>query len=188
MKQKVAVLYGIFAGPAAGRGVQKALLAAGYSLTTSAATADIIIAHSAGCFWLPPASPGQRYILIDPPYWPGQSVSTRAGARLMSHLHFHNYGYTFAAWCARNGWVIYYALRDAQRTFRIMRHARQFDLTQVIQSRDITLVRNQFDDWLTPNLAELQKQFPQLRIQNMPCDHDHLLYHPEAYINLLQSD
>jgi len=188
MKPKVIIRYGIFGGEADGRRLRQVLRDAGYVITHDIAAADIIIAHSAGCFWLPPSKPNQRFLLIDPPYWPGRSVAERTRSRARGHLHFHAFGHSGRAWFTRNLWVLYYGVRDFRRTLRIAQHVRTFDLEKVIADRNVTLVRNEFDDWLTPDLAPLQKNNPNMRIVTMPGDHDHLLYNPEAYINLLQSD
>lgn len=187
MSRKVKIAYGIFAGERNGRRLRRALRQAGYGITRKFGDADIIIAHSAGCFWLPPASKSQHYLLIDPPYWPGRAVGERARSRARTNFRFRTYGYPLRYWLARNLWGLYYAARDLPRTVRIVRFAAKYDLEAIVRGRNVTLVRNEHDDWLTPDLERLQTVNPQLRTVEMPGDHDHFSYHPEAYVHLLQS-
>ncbi len=129
---KIAVIPGIFAGNYVTRALRKALERSGHKVVSDTASADIVLAHSAGCFWLPPADPKQTVILIDPLYWPGKSVGERARSRARSNAHFRDHNISFDAWLARNLWGTYYAMVTAPRTIRIIRQSRTFDLPSVI--------------------------------------------------------
>lgn len=70
---------------------------------------------------------------------------------------------------------------------RIMRCAPTFDLAQAIADRDVLLVRNKYDDWLTPDFTNLKKSNPQLETIELPGDHDDITHNPERYVELIES-
>ena len=72
--QTVAVIPGFGEGAWHQKRLLNAFEKLGYIAEADAAQADIIIAHSAGCFYLPKVRPQQQVVLIGPPYWPGRSV------------------------------------------------------------------------------------------------------------------
>ena len=74
----VCIREGFLEGSLTSRGLRTALKKHGYSLTTDAAKADIIIAHSSGWLFLPPLRDEQRLILVDPSYKTGESSLLRA--------------------------------------------------------------------------------------------------------------
>jgi hypothetical protein len=185
-KTKVKIQYGVLSGERNGVRIRKQLKHAGYQVVKKRSTADIIIAHSAGCFWLPDAPTVQKLVLIDPPYWPGRTIRERGKVRVRTNFKFREYGYAFRYWLIRNIWGIYYLIRDAKRTRRIVKHATAFDLPSIIRGHTVILVRNEHDDWLTPDLGPLMQAHPKLQIRYMPGDHEHFIYHPKAYVDLLQ--
>ncbi len=186
--QNVKIQYGIFSGERTGKRFRKALRKAGYRIVKDANQADIIIAHSAGCFWLPTAPTHQKLLLIDPPYWPGKPIRDRAAAFGKTHLQFLSYGYTIRYWITRNLWGLYYAIRDFRRTSAIIKFAQIYDLDETIENHQVLLVRNEQDDFLTPYLQTLQSHHPTLRIVVVPGDHDDCMFNPQPYVDLLQSE
>ncbi len=186
-KQSVKINYGIFGGERQGKRLRRELHKAGYTVTKNEAEADIIIAHSAGCFWLPQAPTSQTFVLIDPPYWPGKTIRERARSKGKSHWDFRTYRFPLYIWITHSLWGTYYAVRDLRRTLQIMRFAPQYDLSKIITNHKVVLIRNEGDDWLTPNLDELLRQHPGTSLHIVPGDHDDLYYHPERYVDLLQS-
>jgi len=186
MSQKVKICYGVFSGERNGRRLRKALRSAGYAITKHTEEADIIIAHSAGCFWLPEAPSRQKLLLIDPVYWPGKTIKERIRHKARTNFRFRTYGYATRYWLAKNLWGVYYAVRDAARTTRIRQHAEQYDLEQIIRGHRALLVRNNDDAWLTPELGKLQKINPHLIIKHLPGEHDDWYFNPQPYVDLLQ--
>ncbi len=188
MTRKVTIQYGVFAGHHTGKKLRKALQAAGYHITDRTDDADIIIAHSAGCFWLPEPSAAQQVVLIDPPYWPGKSVRVRARSRYFRNLRFHSYGYPLRYWLIRNLWGAYYGVFDWKQTRRITRFAPSYNLAVIVRDYpNILLVRNEHDDWLAPDLSEVMRANPRLVVHRLPGDHDDINYHPERYVALLKA-
>jgi len=187
MRQTVAILPGIVSGSHTTRGLRESLRKAGYTLTNNLTKADIILAHSAGCLWVPQTARHQKLVLVDPPYWPGKTIRERIRTRSRSNLHFREYGVSLPLWLGRQWWGVYYAILNPRRTRYILRHIAAYDLEHTIQSNEVVLVRNQQDDWLSPDLTRLQRLSPQLKVITVPGEHDDFNYHPERYVALLQS-
>lgn len=183
MSTRVAVLYGIVSGQRIGKYLYTALEQAGYSLVSDPKDADIIIAHSAGCFWLPAHTPA---ILIDPPYWPGRPAAHRVRNRLASYMHLRRNNYTLKQWLWRTLWGSYYAVFDFRRNNRIISYADHFDLKTVIKDRPVVIIRNGNDDWLSPAVHELAASNTNLSIVDIPGDHDDCWIHPEPYVAALK--
>lgn len=180
--------YGIFSGAHSGSKLEKALRKAGYTIVRNAADADIIMTHSAGCFWLPAVSNGKKLILIDPPYWPGKTVRDRSRSQRRANFHYQQYGYPFFPWFRRNLWGVYYAVRDLPRTIQIIRRVFKFNLEDIVRDHDqLLLVHNQYDTWFTPDFAQLKKFNGKLKTMELPGSHEDITHHPERYAELLQS-
>ncbi|HEY4161172.1 MAG TPA: alpha/beta hydrolase [Candidatus Saccharimonadales bacterium] len=187
MSQTVAILPGIFSGLRTTRRLRKLLRRAGYQIITDTMMADIILAHSAGPLWLPQTSDHQTIVLVNPPYWPGRTIRERARDRLHSNLRFYERGVPLRYWLARQFWGTYYVLRNPRRTHYVLRNMSTYDLQATLKSGKVVLVRSQLDDWLTPDLDGLKRAYPKLIVIELPGDHDDFNYHPEHYVELLQS-
>ena len=187
-KQTVAILPGIFSGRHTTRRLRRTLKHAGYTVVTNTTEADIIFAHSAGCLWLPKTKTKQTFVIVNPPYWPGKSMAQRGLSRLRTNALFWRYGIPAGRWLERNFLGVYYTILEPRRTLYIARHMAQYDLCETLDlGNPVVLVRSQVDDWLTPDLDALQQTYRNLRVVSMPGEHDDFNYHPERYVDLLQS-
>ncbi len=183
----VAVVPGLAGGTMQMGRLTRAMRRAGFTVVKNPAEADVVLAHSAGCYGLPAIQSHQKLILVNPPYWPGKTVGERGKKRLRTLLYYRKYNYKMFDWMQKNAWGIFYVLRDQERTRQIFRTADQFDLPTVISGHPVVLVRNDDDDWLTNDLDELQVAHSRLRIERLPGDHDDLLVNPGPYVSLVHS-
>jgi hypothetical protein len=186
MSQKVAVQYGLFGGEHIGRRLRAALRQEGYTPVRSVSDADIVICHSAGCFWLPSAPSHQKFMLVGPPYWPGKTARARILERTSHNLRPGAQGYSIWRWLARNLWGVYYAVFDLPRNIRVLAYGSRYDLRAAIAGHRTLLVRNQADGWLTPDLDHLRVINPTIKIVEMPGDHGDIIHNPERYVRLLK--
>jgi len=190
MSTSVAVLPGIFSGSRTTRRLRQLLHESGHTVTANLADADIVIAHSAGCLDARTAAPGQIVVLVNPPYWPGRTIRERVHNRMHSNLLFYRRGISFGQWAVRNLWGIWYALSQPRRNRFITRHMAAFNLPEFMYGRRrVIIVRNELDDWLTPELDGIGGENPDcaVTIIRLPGDHDDFNYNPGRYVDLLQS-
>jgi len=191
MKQRVAILPGIVSGNRTTRRLRKLLRQAGYEIVADPIKADVVLAHSAGCLWLPKTTSRHRqtFVLVNPTYWPGRTVRERIRARSHSNARFYTYGVPLRRWLVRQVWGVYYAVRNPRRTRFTLQRIAVYNLEQTIHSHAarIVLVRNHHDDWLTPDPIALLRANPNIVLVHLPGEHDDFNYHPERYVQLLQS-
>jgi hypothetical protein len=185
--KKVHIIFGVLSGDVLGRRLRKELRAAGFNIARKRDQADIILAHSAGCFWLEDARPDQLLVLVDPPYWPGRTVKDRAKEKSDANFRYRRYGYSHHLWLNKNAWGLYYAVRDMKRTIRIAKHVKDYYLPGVIRDKQAVIVRNEQDAWCTPDLEPLKNDNSKLKIIEVPGEHDDLFFNPKRYAELLQS-
>lgn len=70
----VCILYGFCEGPRMAGRMLRALARAGHTITDDPYQADVVIAHSGGCFIVPNDLPAKQIIMIGLTYWPGRSI------------------------------------------------------------------------------------------------------------------
>ena len=186
MATTVAVIYGVLTGPRVSAGFRQELNKQGYTVITDPSQADIVICHSGGCFEIATFR-NNKLLLINPPYWPGKTGRQRAAARVKSHLAFRKHGYTLRQWLWRSFWGGFYGFLYVKRHIFMTRMLPKFNLDTELGSATTVIIRNQDDDWLTPNTAELIANHPNITIVHIPGDHDNCWIHPEAYVAALKS-
>ncbi len=185
MTKTVAIMYGFTEGQWHGKHFRRLLRERGYKVIKNASEANVVIAHSAGCFYLPELAKQQQLILIDPPYWPEKSLSSRSRNMITQmalavrpgnqpFYHVHKTAHNLA-----------YLARHARTNREMLQMAPNFNLEAVILHCNTTLVHNSNDPWLTPYLGGLKQINSKLRIMHIPGDHDDLWLHPEPYIKLI---
>ena len=185
--QSVKVIYGVASGDRLGGRLRRELRHAGFTIAKKSDDADIIVAHSAGCFWLQDTRQDQKLMIIDPPYWPGRTVRDRAKEKSDANFHYRRYDYSHRLWLTKNLWGFYYLIRDMKRTVHIAKRVKDFDLPSVIGDKSVLLVRNKLDSWCTPDLDYLKHNHRNLKIVELPGEHDDWFFNPKPYVDLLQS-
>jgi hypothetical protein len=187
MSKSVALIYGFAEGPLHGKKFTRALQTSGYEVVNNPAEADIVITHSAGCYYVPFLHNHQRILLINPTYWPGKSRRKRAIARIrfdLLHILPTRQGPYFLH---KTMWNLFYAVTDSARNRDIIHRSGRYLLQASLDHHRTAIVRNTADPWLTPDVEHLRKAHPKVQIFHVPGDHDDCWLHPERYISLLQS-
>lgn len=182
--KSVAIIYGIAEGSWHGKLMRQALEEAGYTFEPNPEKADIVIAHSGGCFFLPFTKKHQTILLIGPPYWPGKppfiSMTEKMRYDFIHRKKEKKLGYLFV----KTLWNGFYVIGDILHVFDMSRFFRQHDLMDRLPSKDILLIRNKYDTWCSPDISSIPTNNP-IRFVDLPGDHDDCWLHPKAYIDLL---
>jgi hypothetical protein len=186
MAKTVALIYGIAEGSWHGKKFRRELIKAGYRLAADSSNADIIIGHSAGCYFLPETATGQVIMLIGPPYWPGRSINYRAAHKIWIDMKYAVKPRDCFYSLKKFFWNLYYLLTQARRTKRIIESA-NYDVEAIIKTHKAILVRNKDDAWLTPDLGHLPADEPAIIVRDLPGEHDDCWRHPESYVAILAS-
>ena len=186
MAQSVAIIDGFAEGKWHHKILNEALMGAGYTIERDARKADIIIAHSAGCFFLPANFTDKKVLLIGPPFWPSKPLAVSMMQKIwrdfIAQIRKGNAGY----WFLKTFWNIVYALSDIVHSMQIGRHARRQRFYEALQDSEVMLVRNQDDAWCTPDIESLLSGKAKIKYTQLPGEHDDCWTNPAPYIQLLK--
>lgn len=152
-----------------------------YSPAPSAAEADIIIAHSGGCYLLPKTNEHQVVVLIDPPFWPHKALLTRFAQKIYRDFQARSREKHFAYWLEKITLNWFYLVKNTGRSITIVRCAKRNRLP-ISNIKNLVIVRNSDDAFLTPQLNDLPEN---VQYFTLPGEHDDLWVNPEPYVAIL---
>ncbi len=186
MKNKtVAISYGWSGGKWHTKNFANSLKEAGFKLINGINKADIIIAHSAGCYRLPKSSRASLVILIGPPYWPEKSIARRLLKKIRSDtrhiIKHHGISYTIKKFI----WAIIYILLKPSLTIAALINHRRLDFLEELKDRKVIMVRNEEDHTCSPDIETAVKKLAHVHYLKMPGHHDDYYTNPQPYIDLL---
>lgn len=181
-------MYGFTEGKWHGKRLRQCLRRHGYRIARRPDRADIVIAHSGGCLDTPILPESTILMLVNPPYWPGRHLLSRAHNMVLQLLRAVEPGNQPMFHITKTFRNLFYLFWHGATNFRMVRESFIFNLEDEVRHQRTILVRNENDPWLTPELDQLVQINPHVQIVRLPGDHDNMWLHPEPYVNLLQSD
>jgi hypothetical protein len=183
MSKQVCIIYGLNEGPAMGRKLARAFERAGFTMITDAASADIVFAHSGGCFLIPPQNRAQLVILVGVAYWPHRPWLLATFRKVQMEIVLYFTQHRLREWGRK--WL--YHLRYAFNLQAALRMARNQPLTRSWNSvQPQIIVRNQDDVYCSPDICSAAFRGPRSFVA-LPGQHDDCWDNPEPYIRLVQS-
>jgi pimeloyl-ACP methyl ester carboxylesterase len=183
---KAHIIFGFTEGSWHGKRMRRELHKRGVVITKRVSDADYVIAHSGGCFEVPPLKEHQILMLINPTYWPGKPLHVRGRQMTGQLIKAVRPGNNPLFHLRKTAHNLTYLFTRAKRNKFIAKRAGTYDLETEIKHVNTILIRNQDDPWLTPELNYLQEINPHLRIVRMPGGHDDCWQHPARYMQILQ--
>ncbi len=179
----VAIVYGWAEGSWQSKLFRKALKAKGLSVTQDLATADIIVAHSAGCYADLGKYQAKQIILIGPPMWPGRTLLGSVVRKLKEDLDTTYSGH-WAGWLNKilhNWW---YTLTTPKASYEAFGLAPK-KLPHAKKGQKILLIRNKLDTFCHPRVAEFISKDRDYKYVQLNGGHDDCWTRPERYIDLI---
>lgn len=183
-KMKVAIVYGWSEGPWQGRRMRAALQRQGFKIIRDPAEADIILAHSEGCYWLPRNAKAKLIVLIGVPYWPGRRLVTSTLLNLVANVKTEsrqNPGW----WFAKLVHNLYYIFRRPNLTIRLITKHKPTNLPKLSGAQRGLLIRGDQDTFCHPNAHGQLPQLADYRFAQLPGVHDDCWMNPVPYIDLI---
>lgn len=177
----VCFIYGFCEGPRMSKGMLRALKRAGHTVTTDLYKADVVIAHSAGCFLVPKDLRAKQIIMIGLTHWPGKSLVWALVQKNWNDFHCHRRDRKGMAWVKKFAWNTIY-FWNMRRNLAMWQARTRGDYWQV---KRLTLIRNQEDTFCTPDLASLPFTHKP-RFVELPDQHDDCWLHPTRYVAVIQ--
>ena len=158
----------------------------GFELTPDPAKADIILAHSAGCYLVPVNPKAKLIVLIGLPFWPGKPLIKSLVKKLMLEASRHQKDQDlpwFSQKLAHNTWYIF---TKPAGLYRFFKNRQQMKLPSASPNTSVVLIRNQDDQFCTPNVTKLLPQAKGYKFIDMPGLHDDCWIDPEPYVKLIK--
>ncbi len=180
----VCILYGGAEGKRTGSHMQRAIVNAGYTLSSDPSSADAIIAHSGGCYLIPKDLRAEKIILIGIPYWPGKSIA-RGTVQKTRHDAKHSFRARYRRWWTyKTAWNSLYIFQ-LHRAFNMLRGRAAGNIWRLPAQKTI-VIRNEEDTFCMPDLQQLPFM-KQPVLLTWSGGHDDCWIHPQKYVELLQS-
>lgn len=180
----ICIVYGFAEGPAVGRALRAALTDAGFSVIKDPAQADIIIAHSGGCFVLPAKHQAKLVVIIGLTHWPKKPLIVGTAQKVWQDFQAHRQNGLLKTWLRKSGWNLVYA-GNMRRNLQMLRGQRRGAAWQTSAAR-LVLVRNKEDTFCTPDLHNLPFKTKPIVVE-LIGQHDDCWLHPAPYVAIVQS-
>jgi hypothetical protein len=174
-----AISYGLAGGRSHGRKFSKLLQQAGWKPARHIAEATIIIAHSAGCWLMPPSAQPKLVIYVGMPLAQAKPRRTWAVAKKMA---FQKAGLQQTSKDSLQN--VYYVLRQPRRNMNIIRRAKI--ARPVIFSRaQSVFIANRYDPWPQSKTLQIYLKNQDWAFISLPGIHDDIWEHPEHYTAII---
>ena len=181
----VAIAHGWAGGKWHVRRFLKALKQNGFEERKRIANADVIVAHSTGCYRLKENNNAKLILLIGPPYWPTKSILHRL-LKKKGHDTRHrlrNEGLLFTI--NKLLFEIIYVIIKPSYTFIALKHHRYLHFLELIKNKRVILIRNEEDFLCSPEIEQAVKNYENVCYVELPGGHDDFMTNPGPYVDLI---
>jgi predicted RNA binding protein YcfA (HicA-like mRNA interferase family) len=184
-QKSVAIIYGWAEGTWQSKNFCRHLEASGFRLTRNPRNADILFAHSSGCYMVPRDTRATLILLVGLPYWPGRSLRMGVVHKLLKEIKFHRKNDGFVWWLNKllhNWW---YILVQPQASYRVLTKHKLDNLPEA-NHRRVILLRPSDDTMMHPDIQKLlaKADYEFIELQGA---HDDCWIKPEQYIDKIYS-
>lgn len=181
---KYFIAYGFVGGALNGIRMRHLLKKAGYVKSRSINEADIVIAHSAGCWDLAGSAQAKLVLLVGLPMAKVSVKVSSYNSKQMYRTALKNHHYLHAI-NVRILAIIYFLLQP-KRNYRIIRYTSRFQ-TEFVPPKGpgIVCIVNQYDPWPTGSLMQEYIDREDWAFIGMSGSHDDLWEHPSRYVEII---
>ncbi len=181
----VAILHGWAGGNWHVKRFVKALAEEDFRVIKNSKEADVIVAHSTGCYRLRENSSANVVLLLGPPYWPSQSILRRLlkkkGHDTKQRINDQGILFTINKFI----WEAIYVIIKPSYSFIALKNHRYLHFLDLLDGKNVILVRNEEDYFCSPEIKEVIKKYPNVHYEELPGGHDDFMTNPTPYIDLL---
>lgn len=178
--KKVAISYGWTEGPLQAKKLRAKLRESGFQVIKDQKPADIIIAHSGGCFLLPEQGKAEIVMMVGLPYWPNRHLLNSLYQKIRTETK--NLG-----WIKKTLFNTYYLFARPRQWFRMYKAWKKVSLPRSSDYSSIICVRNRHDHFLHPIESEVLSKKHGWQHVLLDGTHDDLWLNPDKYVEILHS-
>lgn len=179
-----AISYGFLSGPALSRQLRKDLRSFGYEEARSIVQADIVIAHSAGCWLVPKTASAKLLIYVGMPLAQAHPHQTFKDARRQNIRafirHLHVWRGLVIGFCS-----LYYGLAQPVRNRNIVRDAKHARIATELADMHTVFIANRDDPWPQPEKLQTYVQERDWAFIGLPGSHNDIWEYPERYAAII---
>ncbi|HVV66538.1 MAG TPA: hypothetical protein VHB72_00500 [Candidatus Saccharimonadales bacterium] len=181
------IVYGWSEGPWQSKKMRDALRANGFRAAQRAAEADVIIAHSLGCYLVPRENHAKVVMLVGLPYWPGKPVLISVLQNTSQNIK--------NSWSDRAGWWLnkllhncWYILARPKASYYAGTRRKLSMLPATSTTREVLFIRNKRDTFCRPDIQNLiPSTMNYTYVQNVGGPHhEDCWLNPIPYVNLIR--
>jgi hypothetical protein len=184
----VAIVYGWAEGDWQSRKFENELAKKGFRLVSNIKEADIIFAHSSGCYLVPKNNKAQSVFLVGLPYWPGRSLAASVVYKLTSEIKYHRKNEGLVWWLGKIAHNTWYILSRPRSSFYLLTHHKQSRLPVASKKSKVVLVRPSDDPMCHPKIMKMLSLAKTYKFIEIPGAHDDCWIKPKEYIALIQQN
>lgn len=181
----VAIIHGWAGGPKLAVRFVREIEQAGFKIIKNPETADFILAHSTGCYFLPRDSRARLIVLIDPPYWPGQRILERWVRMNKNETKFLITHLRFGRFFRNKFWEIIYIFTKPNYSWSVLRNQSHLEFLDQLADKSAVLVRNKDDEFCSPHIKKKLSSYKNIKYIEIPGYHSDYYTNPRPYIGLL---
>ena len=182
-KLSFAISYGFLGGPAHSRRLRKLLVRHGYAQAQSVRQADIVIAHSAGCWLIPEPAASKLVVFVGMPLSEAHPHQTFKDAR-QKNIQAFMYNFHLLRGLAIGFYSLYYWLTQPTRNRDIVRRAKTApDVTS--QAGTTVFIANRDDPWPHSNRLEQYLGNHDWVFLSLPGSHNDIWEYPDRYAAII---
>ncbi|MEK7561821.1 MAG: hypothetical protein AAB541_03075 [Patescibacteria group bacterium] len=180
----VAIVHGWAEGAWQSRRFIKALQENGFKYTKNPHEADIVIGHSAGCYFVPRDIDAKLIVLIGLPYWPKKPLIISLAQKLAGEIKHHHKSNDLKWWWKKMAYNILYIF--TRHTWRLtLLRKKELSLPRSTIGRKIILVHNLSDPFFHPQSGQALANRLRYKYYGLSGAHDDCWINPKPYIDLL---
>ena len=175
----VAIIYGWSEGSWQGKRLRTELHKHGFHITKSVKQADVIIAHSGGCYLLAEESRARLILLVGLPYHPTKHPVRSLQSKIRRELKD-------SWWFRKTFFNTYYLFSKPRRWYRIWRARKQSVLPEASEEVPIIAIRNEQDDFMHATSSADLANKKGWKLQSLSGHHDDLWINPAPYVQIIK--
>ncbi len=176
---KVSIIYGWSEGKWHSKQLRKRLEASNFTVVNDHKSADIIIAHSGGCFLVPKATSAKYILLIGLPLWENKFIFKS----LFEKIKLETKDWW---WYKKTFYHVVYLLAKISHWLRMHRSWRRKTLPENSAS-SIFLLRNNDDAFVNAEESQALAKEKGWQYIDVYGQHDDIWVNPKQYTDLLES-
>ena len=183
-QRTVAIIYGWSEGPMLTTRFVRELEEHGYRLTRDIMNADIIFAHSSGCYQVPKGVKAELIILTGLPHGPVSHLAPRLVPKLVDEFGYHLRQSELFWWLRKLLFNMFYLITKPGATYRVITRHKLENLPDA-EGRKVIVVRPGEDVFMHPDTPSLLAGRGYALIE-IPGSHDHCWSEPSPYVDLMR--